>query len=164
MPYMWVGLMIMLAVLLQTSVVTFFQVGNARADLLLIITFSAGLIFGRTAGVSVGFFSGLLWDLLTAQFFGMNTLAKLIIGYIAGVFEKKVFKENPILPVVAAFLATFIHEIVLYICAYMLNIKAPILPLFGKIVLPTAIYNCLVGPFVYFAIYRFRSGLWLKGR
>lgn len=164
MPYLWLGLIITASVVLQSTVVSFFQVGNARPDLLLMVTVSAALISGRTSGVSVGFFSGLLWDLLTAQFFGLYTLAKLITGYTVGSFEKKVFKDNPLLPLVAIFLATIFHEIILYICALTLGIEAPFFLLIGKNVVPSAIYNCLLMPFVYFGMFSFRKLIWPLGR
>jgi rod shape-determining protein MreD len=142
----------------------FLQVGNARPDLLLMITVTGGLLFGRAAGVMSGFFSGLLWDLLTAQFFGMYTLAKVITGYIIGNFEKKVFKDNILLPMVAIFFATILHEVILYLSARMMDIQAPFFSLISHTIVPTAIYNCLVMPFVYFAILRFRHMIWLEER
>jgi len=157
-------LIIALGVVLQTTVVPLMQIGNARLDLLLLVIVSASLIFGRVAGTSMGFFSGLLWDLLTAQIFGIYTLAKLITGYVMGGFEKKVFKENPILPVVAVFIATFIHEFILYISAFTLEIRAPFWLMFGQTMVPNALYNCLLAPFVYFAIYRFRNSIWSGDR
>lgn len=160
MPHIWLWFIIIFGVVLQTTVVPFLQVGNARPDLLLMLTVSVGLIFGQVAGVSVGFFSGLLWDLLTAQFFGMYTLAKILTGYLIGCFEKKVFKEHPILPLATIFLATFVHEGILYIGTRMLDIEVPLLPLIGKNVLPNAVYNCVVMPFIYFAVLRFRSVIW----
>lgn len=155
-----VWLIISLGLVLQTTVVPYLQVGNARPDLLLLVTVSVSLIFGRVAGTTIGFFSGLLWDLLTAQIFGMYTLAKMITGYILGGFEKKVFKENPVLPIIAVFIATFIHEGILYISALSLGILAPFGSMVGQTILPSALYNCLLAPFVYFGIYRLRNMIW----
>lgn len=164
MPHIWIWFIIIFGVVLQTTVVPFLKVGNAYPDLLLIVTVSMGLIFGHTAGSSVGFISGLLWDLLTAQFFGMYTLAKMLTGCFVGYFEKKVFKEHPILPLTAIFLATFVHEGILYIGARMLDIEAPLLPLIVQIMVPKAIYNCLVMPFIYFAILHFRRAIWSEDK
>lgn len=160
MPYLWLGLIITASVVLQSTVVSFLQVGNAHPDLLLMVTVSAALISGRTSGTSAGFCSGLLWDLLTAQFFGMYTLAKLLTGYTVGSFEKKVFKDNPLLPLVAIFMATIFHDIILYICAFMVGIETPFFLLIGKNVVPSAISNCLLMPFVYFGMFRFRKLIW----
>ena len=157
-------LIISLGVVLQTTVVPLMQIGNARPDLLLLVIVSTSLVFGRVAGISIGFFSGVLWDLLTAQIFGMYTLAKLITGYVMGGFEKKVFKDNLILPVVAVFIATFIHECVLYISAFILEIKAPFWLMLGQNMLPNALYNCLLAPFVYFGIYHLRNSIWSEER
>jgi rod shape-determining protein MreD len=151
-------------VVLQTTVVPLMQIGNARPDLLLLVIVSTSLIFGRVAGTIIGFFSGLLWDLQTAQIFGMYTLAKLITGYVMGGFEKKVFKENMILPVVAVFIATFMHECILYISAYAMEIKAPFWLMIGQTMLPNALYNCLLAPFVYFGIYHLRKSIWSGDR
>lgn len=164
MPHIGIWILIIVGVVLQTTVMPFLHVGNARPDLLLMVTVSAGLIFGRTAGVVGGFFGGLLWDLLTAQFFGMHTLAKVITGYIVGCFEKKVFKDNLLLPLIAAFCATFMHEAILYLSARMLDIQAPFFSLIGRIIVPTAIYNCLAMPFVYFVILRYRHMIWWEER
>jgi rod shape-determining protein MreD len=159
-----IWLLLATAVVVQTTLVPLVQVGNARPDILLMVSVSMGLICGRVAGASVGFFGGLLWDLLTAQIFGMNTLAKLITGYTAGIFEKKVFKEHPILPILALFLATFVHELILYVTAVALDIKVPFWALVGQTILPRAIYNGMIAPFVYFGIYRIRHSIWTEER
>jgi rod shape-determining protein MreD len=164
MTHITIWLLLAAAVVVQTTLVPFAQVGNARPDLLLAVSVSMGLIFGRVAGASVGFFGGLLWDLLTAQIFGMNTLAKLITGYTAGGFEKQVFKENPIVPILALFLATFVHELILYMSAVAFEIKVPFWALVGHTILPHALYNSMIAPFVYFGIYKIKNSIWTEER
>ena len=91
----------LLAVSLQSTLIPVITVGGVRPDLVLVVVVSAALADGQETGVLCGIFGGILQDLLSAGPFGVNTLAKMIVGLIVGVYEHKVNKKNLLLPLVA---------------------------------------------------------------
>lgn len=124
-PLIW-GLVLVFFLVLQATVLPLVAIGGVRPDLMLIATISAGLLLGREHGVGMGFFAGLLQDLASGNIFGLNVLAKTAIGYFAGLMERKVFKENILLPLLAVMLGTVIHSAValfiLLACGYKVDI------------------------------------------
>ncbi len=110
-PLVW-GLVVVLLLVLQATVLPLVAIGGVRPDLILIASISAGLLLGREHGVGLGFFGGLLQDLTSGNIFGLNILAKMAVGYLAGQMERKVFKENILLPLLAVMLGTGVHSVV----------------------------------------------------
>lgn len=110
-PFVW-GLVLVVSLVLQATVLPLIAVDGVRPDLMLIITMSAGLLLGREHGVGLGFFGGLLQDLASGNIFGLNILARTAVGYFAGQMERKVFKENILLPVLVVIVATVLNSAV----------------------------------------------------
>jgi len=101
----WV-LLLVATLIVQASLLPIVIGADLRPDFLLVIVVSAGMLYGKEQGVGVGFFAGLLQDLASGNVFGLNTLSKMVIGYASGFTERKVFKENLVLPLIAVLVAT----------------------------------------------------------
>ena len=61
--FVWSALVIS-AIIIQTTILVDFFVNGLKPDLLLIIVVLTSIILGKHHGVTIGFFSGLLEDLL----------------------------------------------------------------------------------------------------
>ena len=77
-------LVVLCAFILQNNVFAYLPIIDATPNLLLIVVFSFGFIRGRTEGMLIGFFSGLLMDICFSNVIGYYALIYLIIGYING--------------------------------------------------------------------------------
>ena len=62
--FVWSALVIS-AIIIQTTILVDFFVNGLKPDLLLIIVVLTSIILGKHHGVTIGFFSGLLEDLLS---------------------------------------------------------------------------------------------------
>ncbi len=113
------GLFILLMMQMTWLPVWFFS--GAEVDLLLVVTVCAGLLAGREQGVAVGFFAGLLQDLLSGFLFGYHTLTRMLCGFLCGLMEKQIFKENFLVPMVAAASATVATQIFYWLSAYFVG-------------------------------------------
>ncbi|HEX3047770.1 MAG TPA: rod shape-determining protein MreD [Bacillota bacterium] len=128
--------------------------GQVIPDLILIMTISYGLLKGSDQGFLFGFAGGFLLDLLSGGggLIGVHALTKMATGFVAGLMEKNIFKDNLLVPALAVFIGTLFCEslnVLLYIAfsaeyqffhALFLNI------------LPLAIYNSILAPVVYFLL------------
>lgn len=81
-----VGLMIVIAVVLQLSVAPAFAVRGVTPDLALLVVLAVALTRGGQAGLVTGFAAGVLLDLAPPadHTAGRWALALLIVGYVAG--------------------------------------------------------------------------------
>ena len=79
-----VALVIGLALLVQQAVLVSLRVGTAHPDLLWLLPITAALVDGPETGAIVGFWSGLLFDLVLPTPFGLSALVGALLGYVVG--------------------------------------------------------------------------------
>src|SRR3990172_6177041 len=85
----WVGkamLLLLIAVVLQTMVVSRVSVLGVTADLLLILTVIVGLGRGSLEGAIFGFCVGIVHDTIFFQTLGGHALIFVLVGYFVGIF------------------------------------------------------------------------------
>ena len=97
---MWFIIMLVM-VSLQSTVIPVLAIEGVRPDLVLVAVVSAALSGGRETGVLCGTFGGILQDLLSGGAFGVNTLSKMLVGLLVGVYERKINKKNLLMPLLA---------------------------------------------------------------
>ena len=102
----------LLSVSLQSTMIPAIAMGGVRPDLVLVVVVSTALANGRETGVLCGIFGGILQDLLSAGPFGVNTLAKMVVGLLVGMYEHKVNKKNLLMPFVAVSAGTLAAAVV----------------------------------------------------
>lgn len=78
------SVVVVVAVVLQRSLVDAVQLRGAHADLLLLVAVAAGYVAGPDRGASVGFVVGLVADLFLPTTFGLSALVGCLLGYVAG--------------------------------------------------------------------------------
>lgn len=135
------GAFIFITLIVQAVVMPSLSIQGIRPDLLLIVVVSASLLYGKEAGVGAGFFAGLLQDLASGNVFGLNLLAKMAVGYLFGLAERKVFKENILLPVLALLLATLLNSAIVMSFVMLSGYKIDIAMSIVHTVLPITLYN-----------------------
>jgi rod shape-determining protein MreD len=149
----WFGVLVV-TIILQSTLMPLISIKGIHPDLLLVLVVSYALLSGKESGVGVGFFAGLLQDLVSGSIFGINTLSKLATGYIFGLAERKVFKEHVLLPILATLVATlfngFVGIILLLLFGYKVDIAAAVM----QNIVPLIGYNLVVAVPVHHAVYR----------
>lgn len=93
------GLLVLVAVLLQTSVVARLALPLVRLDLVLVLVVAVALTAGPGLGAAVGFGAGLLTDLMADHPAGAVALVLCLVGYAGGRCVRP-FRSGPV--VVAA--------------------------------------------------------------
>lgn len=77
-------------------VLNFVEVAGLTPDLLLILVVWIAIVEGQFKGIFAGFAIGLLFDVISADVFGINALSKTLVAFIAGFFYRD-GKHNQIL-------------------------------------------------------------------
>ena len=96
----------MIAVSLQSTLIPVLAIEGVRPDLVLVAVVVAALSSGRETGLVCGVFGGLLQDLLSVGPFGYNVFSKMLLGFLVGLYERKVNQGSLLLPMVAVAAAT----------------------------------------------------------
>ena len=64
---------------------------------------------GARVGALSGFAVGVLQDIASGTFLGVNAFTRVLIGFCVGKFSDQVFKEQVFLPVFASLLVTTVN-------------------------------------------------------
>ena len=147
-------LVIVIALIIQSTLLPLVAIKGICPDILLVIVVSYALLSGKEKGVGMGFFAGLLQDLAFGSIFGSNTLSKLATGYICGLAERKVFKEHVLLPIAATAMATMFNCLVMFMVLFMLGYKVDISSAIMNNIAPLVGYNVVIAIPVHHMIYR----------
>lgn len=123
--------------------------GNIVPDLVLIMVISYSLLRGPDEGLFFGLAAGLFLDLVAGGVIGIQTLAKAIAGFTAGLLEKTIFKDNLLVPVIAAFVGTLILESLSVLMQLSFHGNYNFWLLMVSAIIPLALYNAAFAPLIY---------------
>jgi len=102
-----------LFIVLQVSFFAFLPLGEARPDLLFFLVLFLGIEFGTLSGAILVFFLGYVLDLVSATFFGLNSLLALLFFFSVSWISHRVDSRK--LPFWATALAVFsVVEIIFF--------------------------------------------------
>jgi rod shape-determining protein MreD len=154
MRFLLLFMIAMVSLVLQTAVFNKLTLAGAKPDLLLITVVFFAFIKGARAGAGLGFFYGLLEDLAAGRFIGLNALAKAATGFLVGLTEGKIYKENLLAPGLLIIAASLINGLIVTVLLKITGIPVSFTESFWRILLPVAIYNLGIAPLFYLKFYQ----------
>ncbi len=154
--YLLVGAGFVLSLLLEGSVFSFFMLEKALPDILLVIVVSLGFILGERRGAIIGLCAGLLQDIIFSSALGFFALAKMLLGYGAGLIGRELYREQLLAPVLLVFVGTLTHEFVLYfLVSRFVGFGLPVEWSLSRLFIPKALYNMALALLIYPFFFRF---------
>jgi rod shape-determining protein MreD len=114
-------------------------------DLILVVTFYTGYFRGKTQGMLVGAYLGILTDILSGELLGTQMFLKTIIGYVAAVFGFGIFSKDL---GIHALLLLFISLMNGFLNLFLLHLFSEGIPwgvALTSLILPAAFWNTLIG-------------------
>lgn len=82
------------ALLIHLTLLSHVRFLGAAPDLMLIIVIFFALFFGPGPGLEAGLAAGILKDMFTPDFFGMNAVACAVTGLVVGMLNEKFYRES----------------------------------------------------------------------
>lgn len=154
---------IVTALLLQTTVFPELAFLGVRPELLYLVTVVFAALRGPTDGAIVGFVGGLAQDFLLNQPKGITALTLTMLGYTVGLARQYLTSPSPLMPAVLVALGTAggvaFHQAV----AFLLGEEEGPFGYLAKVVLLTALYGAVLTP-VFFPALRRAVGAMYEGR
>ena len=154
MRYFFITILFFISLVLQSTLFSHLTVAGVKPNLVLVLVVFYALFHGPKEGALAGLIGGLMQDMMFGQYIGLNALAGLVVGYLIGLLERKIYKESLFIPTVILFLSTFLHETILYILRLSVEPAANYFTLVKGVILAAAVYNSCLAPFIYGKFYR----------
>lgn len=157
-------LLILGALILQTTILNFIVIRGVKPDLVLILVILNGFLRGTREGAFLGFVGGVLQDLVSGGYFGVNALSKMFAGYLAGLGEGRLYRDNRIIAAGLTGICTIGAQMLYYLLLTLVDVQINILTAFADIIIPVGLYNMLVVLLIYGLFHRSNQSGMLKGR
>ena len=134
---------------LQSCVFPFVPFLSAAPNLVLILTFSYGFIYGPRAGLIYGFMAGLLMDLFYSGAFGFFSLFFMWTGFMNGKLNRYYYENYITLPLFLCAMNEFLYNLYVYVFRFLIRGKTDLLFYLGDIVVPEIIITLLFTLLIY---------------
>lgn len=134
----------LVAVLVQTTLVSQFPLAGGVADLAPLVVVAVGLLTGALVGACFGFAVGLLVDTALLQTLGVSSLILLGVGYGGGRLREARDAEGALVPLAAGALATFAAVAGYAMVEFLLDVEAPVGTVLIRQTLATVVLNALL--------------------
>lgn len=152
------GILIFLCFILQCTLFQSWQLAHVCPNLLLILTASYGFMRGRTEGLFVGFFCGILVDIFYGDLLGFYALVYMVIGYLNGFFQSVFYDEDLKLPMILITVSDLIFGLIVYIVMFLLRNRTHFFYYFMRVIMPELVYT-IVATIVLYRIILFINQL-----
>jgi rod shape-determining protein MreD len=143
------AVVIVTALLLQTTVFADLRLLGARPELLYLVTIVFAFLDGPSAGTVAGFTSGMAEDFLLDQPKGITALTLTLLGYVVGLLRQYVVTPSPLFPVLlvagGTFLGTLFYGVVSFLIGELQVSTAYLL----RVAVLSALYNALLTPLLF---------------
>jgi len=153
-----ISLLILTALLLQTTVLPHLALFRVVPDLMLVVVICIGLVRGPSSGATAGFVGGMLRDLLLDAPTGLSALAYVTVGYVVGAIRPYVQSSNVAVPLVGVFAGSVVGTAFYTMLALLLGVPAQPIDRLAQVIVLTGVYNTLLVPFAYPVVRRVAGG------
>ncbi|QZY56602.1 rod shape-determining protein MreD [Crassaminicella profunda] len=157
-----VSFIIIINFLIQSTFLQHFRILGVLPNTSLIVVVGFSILWGKKSGAIIGFFTGMLQDILLGNMIGANALIYMLIGYNIGILEKKIYKDNHLAPIFFTTISTILYQLMYYVIMYIAHNGANIIFLFRKIVFLEVIYNAVLSIFIYSILYKLTRHPYMK--
>ena len=130
--------------LLETTVFPHLALASVIPNTLIIVTSSIGFMRGKKEGLLIGFFCGLMKDILGGGLIGFYAFIYVMIGFGNGFFKRVFYDEDIKLPIALIMASEFLYSIAVYVFLFMLKSDFKFGYYFGHIIMPELVYTILV--------------------
>lgn len=150
---------------LQTTLLTFLPIQRIKPDIVLILTLYLSLFYPPISGGILAVFLGFLMDLFSGNSFGLYTLSRPLLFYVAQFFKERFYLESYTSQFLFVFIFSLAEGLLLLTLLSVLN-PGPIgnlSPLLFTLLLPQSFFTGLITPILFFLIHKGSFSLFTHG-
>ncbi|MDR2110509.1 MAG: rod shape-determining protein MreD [Spirochaetaceae bacterium] len=153
----WTTVFILLAAILQSTLLSRLAIYHAVPDLTLGILVFSAYVNGTMTGQLTGFFSGLLLDFLSAAPLGLNAFVRTLMGAASGLIKETFFLDAFFLPMGLCAGATLMKAALLFLLHLLFADAVPAYSLLTPTLWVELLFNTLSAPFLFGLLKLFKA-------
>lgn len=128
---------------LQTTVFQYIGIMGVIPNTSLVLTICFALQRGKKTGALLGLLMGLMQDIFFERVIGINALLYFLVGYLIGLTEQKLFKDNIMIPIMFTGISTFFYHLIYYFFMFFLGVSISFAFILQRVVWVELVYNCV---------------------
>lgn len=148
-------LIIFVSFIFQTSIIPSIPFISSTPNLLLIIVFTYGLLYGEEVGTVIGIICGAIFDMYFNEDFGVYILIYASLGYMNGILNSFFYDNNITLPMILSLINSFLFNLYIYFIHFLIRGNFNFLYCFLNIILPNMIFTLCATIIIYKYLYKF---------
>ena len=152
-------LIISICFVLQTTTLKSISFLSVAPNLLIIVVAAFGLMRGKTEGMYIGFFSGLLIDIFCGFYLGIYALLYMYVGFVTGLFQKRYYPEDIKLPLLIISASDLISNLIIYLVLFLTRKRYDFGYYFGNVIVPELVYTTIITIFLYLLLLKINQKL-----
>lgn len=145
--------------LLQCTVFDALSIADISPNLLIVVVASFGFMRGKKEGLFVGFFAGLLLDIMFGSVVGFYALIYMYIGYINGFFKRIFFPDEVKLPLALIAVSDFTCNLIVYAFLFLFRGRFAFGYYMLHTIIPELVYTMIVSVLLYFILLKINEKL-----
>ena len=142
-------IVVLLNFLLQSTIFPYIAILGVVPNTALLIVMSISLFKGKYYGGFTGLIIGLLQDIIFSSVIGINSFIYFFAGYLTGMVENKLSRENPFIPILFSLVGTIYYNFMYYTFMFFLSTNIPFLSFSKSIMLVEILYNIIAAIPIY---------------
>lgn len=142
-------LVILTALLLQTTVFADVQLFGAKPELMYLVTIVFAMLEGPGWGAIAGFTGGMAQDFLLDAPKGITALTLTLLGYAIGLLRQYIVNPSPLLPSMLVGGGTFVGVVFYGFVSFLLGQLSTSAAYLFRVAALSGLYNAILTPLAY---------------
>ncbi len=147
-------LILIIGLVLQITFFSLFTPWGVKPDLVLVIIIVISILEGPKTGLLMGILGGMLQDIFLGEIISVNVIIKAPMAFLLGFLEEHLYKDNYFLAPVITFVASILHYLLMIVLSEELIFNIDYWASFKTVILPSSLYNAVLGAVLYFMLYK----------
>lgn len=135
---------IIISALLQNVDGLWFDLATARCYFLIPVSVILGIDEDEKTAALLGLFAGLLWDAVSAQHMGLNSIFLMIVCYLSSSLVTFLLRSTFWVKVISSVAAVFLYSVIYWLVGVVFKSSENSLMMFSLYYLPSAIYTSIM--------------------
>jgi len=157
-------IVLIITVILQSSnIIEGLKIGNIKPNLILLYVIYVSLNSSLIMAETMGFFAGILEDILSQSLIGINALSKTLLAFFLNNFKTRIYTEKTFSVIIVVFFTTIIIKLFYFLLISIFVNRVNFYYTILKIIFPESLYNSAVSIIVFPLFHSiFTRRLWQK--
>ena len=118
-------------------------------NILLIITVAFGFMKGKIQGMVIGFFCGLVMDILSMNAIGFHMVIFILTGYLNGALHQWLYSDYIVFPLIVTAFSSFFYGLYMYCFQFLIRNRLDFVFYLKRVIVPEIIYTVILTSVIY---------------